>query len=115
MKMNGPEVFKWAVRYMVDASAEILKRQSLTVADIDLVVAHQANSRIIEAVATRLNVPVEKVFQNVQHYGNTSAASIPIALHEAYHEGKLKTGMRLLLTAFGGGFTWGSAIVRWGL
>jgi 3-oxoacyl-[acyl-carrier-protein] synthase III len=115
MKMNGSEVFKWAVRCMQEASGEVLHRSGLTVEDIDLVVAHQANGRIIEAVAQRLCVPPNKVYQNVQHYGNTSSASIPLALYEARMDGKLKKGDRLLLTAFGGGFSWGAATMRWGI
>jgi 3-oxoacyl-[acyl-carrier-protein] synthase III len=115
MKMNGSEVFRAAVRCMQEASREVLQRAELKVDDIDLVVAHQANGRIIEAVAQRLNVPTSKVYLNVHRYGNTSAASIPLALYEARMEGKLKKGDRLLLTAFGGGYSWGSAIVNWGI
>lgn len=115
MKMNGSEVFRWAVRCMQEASSLVLQRANLKVDDIDLVVAHQANGRIIEAVAQRLCVPPHKVYQNVQYYGNTSSASIPLALYEARMDGKLKKDDRLLLTAFGGGFSWGAATMVWGL
>jgi 3-oxoacyl-[acyl-carrier-protein] synthase-3 len=86
----------------------------LTTADIALVVPHQANLRIIDATAKRLNVPMERVFVNLDRYGNTSAGTIPIALAEAADQGRLKHGDNVLLTAFGGGLTWASAVIRWG-
>lgn len=115
IKMNGPEVFKAAVRGMAAASEEAMRQADLKLADLDLVIAHQANARIIDAVAKRLNVPGEKVYQNLQRYGNTSAASIPIALYDAVAEGRLRPGMRVAVSGFGGGFSWGAVVMRWGL
>ncbi len=112
--MQGREIFKLAVRGMGDSSLQAIAEAGLTPADIDLVVPHQANMRIIEATAKRLETPMERVFVNLDRYGNTSAATIPIALVEAVDQGVLKDGDRVLLTAFGGGLTWASAVVRWG-
>jgi len=112
LRMEGREVFKYAVTAMGDASNLILERNQLTAGDINLLIPHQANLRIISATAKRVNVPMERVYVNVQEYGNTSAASIPIAMDEALRNGRLKEGDRALLVAFGGGFTWGSAIVQ---
>jgi len=112
LKMEGRKVFKEAVNGMTKASFEALKEAGLKPSDIDLVVPHQANLRIIKAVAEKLGLPMEKVFVNVNRYGNTSAASIPIALYEAFKEEKLKRGMNVLLTAMGGGLTWGSMVIR---
>jgi 3-oxoacyl-[acyl-carrier-protein] synthase-3 len=114
LTMNGREVFKLAVRGMEESSLAALAKLGLSVADVDLVVPHQANRRIIEAVAERLKVPIEQCFINLDRYGNTSAATIPIALTEAAEQGALRHGDTVLLTAFGGGLTWGSAVVRWG-
>ena len=113
IKMQGGEVFKLAVKSMADAAEEALAEAGVTVEEIDLLVPHQANIRIIEAVAKRLRFPMEKVFVNIQRYGNTSAASIPIALAEAAESGRLTKGDRVLLVAFGGGFTWGAAVMEW--
>ncbi len=112
IRMQGREVFKHAVRSMGAICREILEANNLSVRDIDVLVPHQANSRIIEAVGDRLEVPADKVFVNVQKYGNTSAASIPLALGEALDAGVIKPGMTVLLTTFGGGFTWGAALLR---
>jgi 3-oxoacyl-[acyl-carrier-protein] synthase-3 len=112
LRMEGREVFKYAVTAMGDAASTILERNQLTADDINLLIPHQANLRIITATAKRVNMPMERVYVNVQEYGNTSAASIPIAMDEALHNGRLKEGDRALLVAFGGGFTWGSAIVQ---
>ncbi len=112
LKMEGRKVFKEAVSGMTAASKEAIEEAGLKPEDIDLVVPHQANLRIIKAVAERLGLPMERVFVNVNRYGNTSAASIPIALYEALKEGKLKRGMNVLLTAMGGGLTWGSMVIR---
>jgi 3-oxoacyl-[acyl-carrier-protein] synthase III len=114
IKMNGPEVFKAAVRGMADSFHRVLKLTDLQLADIDLMVAHQANARIIEGVRSRLELPPSKVYQNLQHYGNTSGASIPIALYDAVHDNALKEGMRVAVAGFGGGFAWGAAVIRWG-
>jgi len=112
LKMEGRKVFKEAVTGMTKSSLEAIKEAGLKPEDIDLVIPHQANLRIIKALAEKLGVPMEKVYVNVNRYGNTSAASIPIAMYEAIKEGKLKRGMNVLLTAMGGGLTWGSAVVR---
>jgi len=112
VQMEGREVFKHAVRSMRDVSLEILKRNNMTADDIDLFIPHQANIRIIEAVAKIMNIKDEKIFVNVQDYGNTSAASVPIALADAWEKGRIKPGYLVLLVAFGGGFTWGAALVQ---
>lgn len=109
--MDGREVFKHAVRNMSRVSSAILERNNLTVADLQLVISHQANARIIEAVAKKLDVPEDKLFMNVQDYGNTSAVSLLIAIEDAYRQKKLSAGHRTLLTTFGAGFTWGSTIL----
>jgi 3-oxoacyl-[acyl-carrier-protein] synthase-3 len=110
---SGNEVFKVAVRAMEDAAIVALKAAGLEVHDVDLFIPHQANLRIINAVGQRLGIPAEKVVVNIQRFGNTSAASIPIALDEAVRGGRLRRGDILLLCAFGGGLTWGSALIRW--
>jgi 3-oxoacyl-[acyl-carrier-protein] synthase III len=111
--MEGRETFKHAVTRMCQASEQALAQAGLTAADIGLVIPHQANARIITAITDRLGVPEEKAFMNLQKYGNTSAATIPVALDEASREGRLKRGDILLLVAFGGGFTWASTVMRW--
>ena len=110
--MNGREVFKNAVRSMSDAAARALDAAKLTAADIELMIPHQANIRIIEATAKHAGIPMDKVYVNVDRFGNTSAASIPIALDEAIECGRIGEGSTVLLVAFGAGFTWGSMIVR---
>jgi 3-oxoacyl-[acyl-carrier-protein] synthase-3 len=112
LRMSGNEVFKHAVRTMLRAALKALKMANLKIEDIDWLFPHQANIRIMEAVAERLGIPREQVFVNIDKYGNTSAASIPLALDEARREGKLKQGQTVLAVAFGGGFTWGSAVIR---
>jgi 3-oxoacyl-[acyl-carrier-protein] synthase-3 len=112
LQMEGRKVFKEAVQGMTQASKEAIEEAGLSVEDIDLVIPHQANFRIIKAVAEKLGIPLEKVYVNVNKYGNTSAASIPIAMYEAIKEGKLQRGMNVLLTAMGGGLTWGSIVLR---
>ncbi len=113
VKMAGREVFKAAVRSMAEAADQALLRAGLTGEDIDLFVPHQANIRIIEATARYAGIPMEKVFVNVDRYGNMSSATVPIALDEAQEQGRLKPGDNVLLVAFGAGFTWGSAVLRW--
>lgn len=110
--MQGREVFKQAVRCMARECTNLLGKAGLELADIDLFIAHQANMRIIEAVGQRLNVPAHKTFCNVQSYGNTSAASIPLAIDDALNQGVLQPGMQVLLTTFGGGLTWGAALLE---
>ncbi|MFQ5708082.1 MAG: beta-ketoacyl-ACP synthase III [bacterium] len=112
IKMEGPEVFKAAVTAMGDAAVRVLEQTGLTPDDVDLLIPHQANIRIINATARRLRMPKEKVYINLQEYGNTSAASIPVALTEAMQTGRIKPGDACLMVAFGGGLTWGSAVVR---
>ncbi len=112
LKMRGRETFKLAIKSMETASKKALEKAGLTLEDIKLVIPHQANIRIIKALAERLELPEEKVFSNIHKYGNTSAASIPIAMYEAWKEGKFKKGDYLLLTAFGGGLTWGAIVLK---
>ncbi|HEY0970987.1 MAG TPA: beta-ketoacyl-ACP synthase III [Gemmatimonadales bacterium] len=112
VKMAGREVFKHAVRSMADAVDRALDGAKLTASDIDLLIPHQANIRIIEATAKHANVGMDKVFVNVDRYGNTSSASIPIALDEAIEQGRVGKGSTVLLVAFGAGFTWASMVVR---
>lgn len=111
-KMKGNELFKVAVRSMADISAEMLEKSGYTVDDVDIVIPHQANQRITDAVASRLGVPEEKVYSNIAFHGNTSSASIPIALDECLESGRIKEGSLVLLTAFGGGVTWGGTLIR---
>jgi len=113
IKMAGNEVFKSAVRAMGDSAVSVLEKVSLTSQDVDLLITHQANLRIIQATAKRIHLPMERVYVNLDRYGNTSAASIPIALDEARRRGLIKEGDTSLLVAFGAGFTWGSAVIRW--
>lgn len=113
VKMAGREVFKSAVRSMAEAADQALMRAGLTGADIDLLVPHQANMRIIEATARYAGVPMDKVFVNVDRYGNMSSATVPIALDEAAEQGRLKPGDHVMMVAFGAGFTWASAVLRW--
>lgn len=112
VKMAGREVFKHAVRSMAEAADRALDAAKLTGNDIDLLIPHQANVRIIEATAKHANVPMEKVFVNVDRYGNTSSASIPIALDEAIESGRVHEGSTVLMVAFGAGFTWASMVIR---
>jgi 3-oxoacyl-[acyl-carrier-protein] synthase III len=112
VKMAGREVFKHAVRSMSEAADRALDGARLTGNDIDLMIPHQANVRIIEATAKHANIPMDKVYVNVDRYGNTSSASIPIALDEAIECGRIKEGTTVLMVAFGAGFTWGSSVVR---
>lgn len=111
--MHGNEVFKHAVRYMGDAAARVAEEAGFTSDTIDLLVPHQANIRIIQATAKRVGVPWEKVYLNIEKYGNTSAASVPLALDEAVQEGRIKKGSNVIIVAFGGGLTWGAAAIRW--
>ena len=110
--MNGKEVFKIAVRSMEEISRQALAEAGVEIADLSLVIPHQANRRIIVALAERLGVPMEKVVVNVDKYGNTSAASIPVALDEAKRQGRIKPGHTVLLNSFGGGFSWGAAVIK---
>ena len=111
--MEGTDVFKSAVRSMASAAEHVIQRVGITAEDVDILIPHQANIRIIEALAKRLKVPMNKVYVNIDRFGNTSAASVPIALDEARKKGMMKEGSISLLVAFGAGFTWGSAVIKW--
>ena len=111
--MKGNETFKLAVRALEDLVIRILEENKLAPSQISLLIPHQANLRIIQATADRLGIPMEKVLINIDKYGNTSAASIPIALDEALTTGRVKEGDYILLEAFGGGLTWASALLKW--
>jgi 3-oxoacyl-[acyl-carrier-protein] synthase III len=115
VKQDGQAVFKFAVRNTGDVCARLLQRNNLTAADIDLFVSHQANRRIIMSAAERLGLPEEKVIINIERFGNTTAATIPLALNDAVASGKLKRGQTVLLASVGAGFTVGAVLVRWGL
>jgi 3-oxoacyl-[acyl-carrier-protein] synthase-3 len=112
-KMKGAEVFKVAVRMFGDCVARILERNGLTAADLDLFVPHQANLRIIEAAVRRVDLSMDRVFVNIDRYGNTGAASVYVALEEAVAAGRIQRGDLVLLAAFGGGFAWGAVLLRW--
>ncbi len=112
-KMDGRSVFKHAVERLPEVIHSILKRNGYTLADVDILVPHQANLRINEMVARQLGFPAEKIVNNIQKYGNTTAASIPMALHEAVQDGRIQKGHLVLLAGFGAGLTWGASLVRW--
>lgn len=113
IKMRGNELFKVAVNTMTEAAREVLKFNGLTSDDITLFIPHQANLRIIQAVGKKLSTPMSKFMINLEKYGNTSAASIPIALYDAISEGRIKENDYILLDAFGGGLTWGASLIKW--
>ena len=113
MKMTGREVFKHAVRCMCDAAQQVLEQNNLTIEDVDCVIPHQANMRIIRAIADRLGTSLDHFHVNLERVGNMSAASIPVALDEAVRAGRIKKGDIVLFVAFGGGFTWGSTVLEW--
>ena len=113
IRMKGNETFKVAVKAMADVTGVLLAEQGFTHEEIDLFIPHQANERIINAVGEKLKIAPSKVYKNIERYGNTSAASIPIALDECVHEGRLEAGDLVLLTAFGSGLVWGSVLIRW--
>jgi len=113
LKMNGPEVFKFAVRVMAESSEEVVSRAGLEMSDISLAIPHQANLRIIDAAAKRFNLPWDRFARSVERYGNTSAASIPLALDEAVRGRLVKPGDLILLSSFGAGLSWASMVMRW--
>jgi 3-oxoacyl-[acyl-carrier-protein] synthase-3 len=113
LRMVGQDVFKFAVRAMVDSSEEAVKRAGLSMSDIDLVIPHQANLRIIDAAAKRLGIPIESFICNIDRYGNTSSATIPLALDEAVRAGRVKPGDHIMLSSFGAGLAWGTMVMRW--
>jgi 3-oxoacyl-[acyl-carrier-protein] synthase-3 len=110
---DGPQVFKYAVRKMYEVCQLILDRNGLKPSDLDVFIPHQANRRIIEAAARGLEIPMDRMMVNLDRYGNTSTASIPIATCEAIEQGRLKAGDRTVFVAFGGGLTWGAAVAQW--
>ena len=114
IKMQGPEVFRRAVRIVIESAKTTLDRSGFTVDDVTWFAPHQANARIIEAAAARLDIPMERTLVNIDRYGNTSAASIPLVLSEAADDGRIADGDLVLLSGFGAGLTWGSALIRWG-
>jgi len=111
--MHGPELFKIATKSMTHAAIEVLKRSGLCLSDVSVLVPHQANARIIAAVCERLGLPICKAFMNIDLYGNTSAASVPLALHDAVERKRITRGDIVMLDAFGGGLTWGACLCRW--
>ncbi len=113
VQMAGREIFKAAVRSMCEAAEAVLEEAGMTIEDVDLLVPHQANIRIIEATAKYAGMPMERVWTNIDRYGNTSSASIPVSLHEARQEGRIKDGSVVLMVTFGAGLTWAATLVRW--
>ena len=111
--MKGNEVFKVAVKTLGNVATEALEANGIDISELDWLIPHQANLRIMQATAKRLELPMEKVIQTVQIHGNTSAASVPLALDVAVRDGRIKRGQLLLLEGFGGGFTWGSILLRY--
>jgi 3-oxoacyl-[acyl-carrier-protein] synthase-3 len=113
LKLEGPKVFRFAVKVIHDSVTELLERNGYTIDDLDLLIPHQANLRIIEAITKRIDIPEERVFVNLHKYGNTSAAACAIALDEAHRAGRFGPGDHIVLVAFGAGLTWAAAAVRW--
>jgi 3-oxoacyl-[acyl-carrier-protein] synthase III len=112
--MNGREVFKFAVRQMGESSVNVIEKAGLKKEDVDFLIPHQANIRIMEAARQRLELPVEKMSKTVNKYGNTSAASIPVSLVEDLQDGRVKEDDVVVMVGFGGGLTWGAIVMRWG-
>jgi len=115
LRMNGREVYRFAVRMLPQATEQVVAKSGLAMQDIDLIIPHQANQRILNTAAKRLKVPPERFFSNLHEYGNTSAASIPIALCDAVDSGRVEPGQHIVLVGFGAGLTWAAAVVRWGV
>ena len=113
LHMEGHEVFKFAVKIMGEAAFKALEQAGMQATDVDWLIPHQANIRIIQSAAKRLKMPMEKVVVNVDRYGNTSSASIPIALEEAIHDGRIQSGQTVVMVGFGAGLTWASTVIRW--
>ncbi|MBN1596168.1 ketoacyl-ACP synthase III [candidate division FCPU426 bacterium] len=113
MKMNGPEIYKFGVRIIGESVSEALKLAGLNESQLDLLIPHQANIRIIKSAAKRFNLTMDKIVVNIDRYSNTSAASVPIALAEAKEQGRLRPGMHVAMVAFGAGLTWGTVVLRW--
>jgi len=115
IKMNGNEVFKFAVKVFENGTKKVVEKANLALNDIDLIIPHQANVRIIDAAMKRLKFPIERVMINLDKYGNMSSASIPVALHEAFCSGRIKKGHKIVLVGFGAGLTWGAILIDWNL
>jgi len=113
IQMNGQEVFRFATSILFEATEQVLKKAGIKPQEVDLVIPHQANLRILTSAAKRLDIPLERFVVNLQKYGNTSAASVPIALCDAIHSGRIKPGQNIVLVGFGAGLTWASAVIRW--
>ncbi len=114
IQQNGKVVFQHAIRRMAEVCSNLMKTHNITADDVDLLVPHQANRRILEPTAERLGIPLERVVINIELVANTTAGTIPLALDEAFNDGRLKPGSRVLLAAFGGGLTWGACYFTWG-
>lgn len=115
LDMDGSEIFKFATSSVISSIKDILQKNNMTIDDIDYIVPHQANVRIIEYVAKKLKISMDKFYMNIDTYGNTSSASIPLALNEMYNKGILQKGQNLLLVGFGGGLTYGSCLIKWSI
>lgn len=115
LDMDGSEIFKFATSSVISSIKDILQKNNMTIDDIDYIVPHQANVRIIEYVAKKLKTSMDKFYMNIDTYGNTSSASIPLALNEMYNKGILQKGQNLLLVGFGGGLTYGSCLIKWSI
>ena len=113
MHMEGRPVFKWSIKMLRETTKEVLQHAGLSVGDLDLVIFHQANKRIINSAVADLGIDSHKVISNLDRYGNTSSASIPLALDEAYREGRIRRGDHILLSGFGAGLVWGTVLMRW--
>lgn len=115
LDMDGSEIFKFATSSVISSIKDILQKNNMTIDDIDYIVPHQANVRIIEYVAKKLKTSMDKFYMNIDTYGNTSSASIPLALNEMYNKGILQKGQNLLLVGLGGGLTYGSCLIKWSI
>lgn len=115
LDMDGSEIFKFATSSVISSIKDILQKNNMTIDDIDYIVPHQANVRIIEYVAKKLKTSMDKFYMNIDTYGNTSSASIPLALNEMYNKSILQKGQNLLLVGFGGGLTYGSCLIKWSI
>ena len=115
IKMGGNRVFKYAVRWMTEVGTQALEQAGVTLDDIKWVIPHQANMRIIKAIGDRANIPMSKFIINLDRYGNTTAATVPLALDEAVRDGRIQKGDLILAVVFGGGFTWGGTVIEWGV
>lgn len=113
--MEGNRLFKRAINCLTSIAREALTHNDMEEADVDIMIPHQANIRIIQATAKNLKLPMDKVYTNIQRYGNTSSASIPLAMDEAYGEGRLAPGANVLLVSFGAGLTWGASLLKWSI